>query len=41
MNAYHEDALMSMNMAYPEWVGNVQGPEKLNEYMVRIPILEP
>ena len=36
MNAYHEDAVMSMHMAYPEWCGNVQGSEKLNEYMVRI-----
>ena len=26
---------MSMHMAYPEWCGNVQGAEKLNEYMVR------
>ena len=35
MNAYHDDAVMSMHMAYPEWCGNVQGAEKLNEYMVR------
>ena len=35
MNAYHDDATMSMHMAYPEWCGNVQGAEKLSEYMVR------
>ena len=35
MNAYHDDAIMSMHMAYPEWCGNVQGAEKLSEYMVR------
>jgi len=35
MNAYHDDAVMSMHMAYPEWCGNVQGAEKLNEYMAR------
>jgi len=34
MNAYHDDAVMSMHMAYPEWCGNVQGAEKLNEYML-------
>jgi len=33
INAYHDDAVMSMHMAYPEWCGNVQGAEKLNEYM--------
>jgi len=35
MNAYHDDAIMSMHMAYPEWCGNVQGAEKLSEYMAR------
>ena len=39
MNAYHDDAIMSMHMAYPEWCGNVQGAEKLSEYMVRLTIL--
>ena len=41
MNAYHDEAVMSMHMAYPEWCGNVQGAEKLNEYMVRIILLQP
>ena len=35
MNAYHDEAVMSMHMAYPEGV-HAQGAEKLNEYMVRI-----
>ena len=35
MNAYHDEAVMSMHMAYPEGA-HVQGAEKLNEYMVRI-----
>ena len=34
MNAYHEEAFMSMHTSYPDWCGNVQGAEKLNEYMV-------
>ena len=33
MNAYHEEALMSMCTAYPPW--QLEGPQRLNEYLTR------